>query len=104
MTSWLDFALQGLATYRLTLMVTKEAGPGWWFKLLRREVKRKAPRATHMDQGISCPFCMSMQIALILSCSHYFLNEYALYQGLIFALALSSVAVIANQLFTKGEL
>lgn len=101
MNPFLDFILHGLATYRLALMISKEDGPGWMFKLLRRKVKRKAPKATHMDEGIECLWCMSMQIGLVVAVARAFLNGGMVYTTCVFALATSAVAVILNQAFTK---
>lgn len=101
---WLEFTLHALATYRLALMVTKEAGPGWIFKKLRGSVKRKAPKTTHMDDGISCIFCMSMQLGILVAGLRALFAGHWIYDTAIFALAISAVAVAMNQAFTKGEL
>lgn len=102
--SWLDFLLHALATYRLSLMVAKESGPGWIFKIFRRTVKRKAPKATHLDEGIECLFCVSAQLGILVACLRSALAPYAIYQLALFALAISAVAVVLNQTFTQGKL
>lgn len=101
MNPWLDFLLHALATYRLALMISKESGPGWAFKLLRRTVKRKAPKASHMDEGIECLWCMSMQIGIAVAVARAFLVDGLVYTTCVYALAISAVAVILNQAFTK---
>lgn len=103
MIAAMDFVVHGLAVFRLTVMVTKESGPGWVFKRLRRKVKRDAPKATHMDEGIECPWCMSMQFALAVATARFFLAGNPVYDVIIFALALSGVAIVINQQFTKTK-
>lgn len=97
-----EFLVLALAVYRLALMVTKEAGPGWVFKRLRGLVRRKAPKESHMDEGISCQFCMSMQIAIVVATTAHFWWDTSTYQIGAYALALSATAIMCNQVFTKG--
>jgi hypothetical protein len=93
----LDFALHALAVYRLASMVTKEAGPWWMFRKLRRKVKQTAPKVTHMDEGIDCLLCMSMQIGVAVAIAHAFLAAWPPYQIVVWALALSAAAVLLNR-------
>lgn len=97
----MEFILLALATYRLALMVSTEAGPFWMFKLLRRKVKRNAPKVTHMDEGIDCLWCVSMQFGVVVAVSAWFLWEFVTFRILISALAFSAVAVILHSRFTK---
>lgn len=101
--TFLDLLILTLATFRLTIMISKESGPGWIFKHLRWFVKRKAPKESHMDEGIECAWCMSMQLGILVSVSQYFLGNYIAYNLGILALALSGGAVILNQTFTKEK-
>lgn len=101
--SALELLLLALATYRVSLMVSKEAGPFWAFKLFRRSVKKNAPKQIHLDDGIECLWCVSAQMGIVIAVSSHFFWEYAAYRIGIIALALSAVAVIANQMFTKGK-
>lgn len=97
----MDFIIHALAVFRLALMVTKESGPGWVFKRLRQWCKKSCPRWSHMDEGIECPWCMSMQFALIVTVSRFFLAGSLVYDVIILALALSGAAIVVNQQFTK---
>ena len=97
-----EFLLLALATYRMALMISKESGPFWMFRHFRRVVKREAPKKTHMDEGIECLWCVSMQIGIIIAISAWFLWDHPVYKISVNALALSAVAVILNQKFTKG--
>lgn len=101
--TFLDFLEMVLATFRLTVMVTKESGPGWLFKHLRRWVKREAPKKTHMDEGIECPWCMSAQIGIGLVVANYFFHSNPVYGVILLALALSGGTIILNQTFTKEK-
>ena len=78
-------------------MVTRESGPGWIFRKLRRQVKEKAPKATHMDDGIACLLCMSAQIGLAVSAAQVFLGSYVWYQAVIAGLAFSAAAIIVSR-------
>jgi hypothetical protein len=95
--------IYGLATYRLALMIAKEDGPFWMFKALRRKIKGAAPEGTHLEEGIECLWCVSMQMALLMALCARYLGSYALFQIIAFSLALSGFAVICNQIFTKGK-
>lgn len=99
-----EFLLLSLATYRLALMVSKESGPFWMFKHLRRFVKREAPKKAHMDEGIECIFCVSAQFGILVAGAWHFLGGNPMFWVVILALSLSAVSVILNQAFTKGEL
>lgn len=96
-----DFIIHALAVFRLALMVTKESGPGWVFKHLRTWVKRTWPKWMHMDEGIECPWCISMQFALVIATARFFLAGKPIYDVIILALALSGAAIAVNQQFTK---
>lgn len=95
---WLAFALGSLATFRLALLVSKETGPAFIFRKLRR-----LPAAgTATKEGLSCQWCVSMYSSALVTCYYY-------WQGLIngsetplYWLSFSTVAVCLNQTFTKG--
>lgn len=99
----LRFIILGLACFRLALMVTKEDGPAWIFRRLRSLVKRKAPQETALKKGISCPWCVSMWMGVLLSLGEFFLHDSAVYVVIVVALALSGIAIIINQTFTKDK-
>jgi hypothetical protein len=96
-----DFIIHAFAIFRLALMIAKESGPGWVFKHSRNWIKRRAPKWTHMDEGIECMWCMSMQFALILTTLRFFLATNPVYVVIVFALAISGAAIAVNQAFTK---
>lgn len=57
---WLEFVIGSLATYRLTSLVTWERGPFWMFKRFRAWVRREAPKKSHLDEGVECPYCVGL--------------------------------------------
>jgi hypothetical protein len=101
--TWLSFTLYSLAVFRLSLMISKEDGPAWIFRSMRSLVSRKAPKSTHLDEGIKCQWCASIWMAaLFVACRHFFINSY-FFQLSVILLALSGAAIVINQAFTKGE-
>jgi hypothetical protein len=55
--TWLIFAASVLATYAVSLMVSKLTGPGGIFSKMRKAAKGS------MKEGISCPICSGVWIA-----------------------------------------
>jgi hypothetical protein len=97
-----DFLVLALAVFRLSLMITEESGPGWCFKNLRSLVKKKAPKVAHMDEGIECFRCMSMQFALVVVIiARFFFHSNPVCDVIVYALAISGAAILANKVITK---
>lgn len=69
MTLFEIFAIAALATYRWTLMVSSEAGPGHIIERFRVRVGVKFdqysnPYGTNwISEGILCPFCLSVWVS-----------------------------------------
>lgn len=99
--SWLEFIVAALATFRLSLLVSKEDGPAFMFRKLRRVPAKNS--ATSM--WLSCLFCFSMTASAVV-CGALWLagtrQHYA--EWFLTWCALSSVAIVINQTFTKGAL
>lgn len=99
--SALEFIVAALATFRLSLLVTKEDGPAFVFRKLRRVPPKRSATAT----WLSCIFCFSMT-ASALVCGALWLagtrQHWA--QWFVTWCALSAVAIILNQRFTRGDL
>lgn len=95
------FILAALATYRISLLFTRESGPAKIFAKLRRAPKKNSAIA----EWLSCIFCFSMTgsafvcVALWLSGIR---QHYA--DWFMTWCALSAVTILLNQKFTKGEL
>lgn len=100
--TWFYFAIGSLATYRLSVMVSKESGPGFIFRKLRRAPDAKKHPA--VKEGLSCIFCLSVWFSAIVTGYYLWLELITWKEAPIYWLAFSAVAVVLNQAFTKGDL
>jgi hypothetical protein len=99
-----QFLLYGLCVFRLALMISKESGPLFMFKKLRKVPDPK----TSLKEGISCPWCVSVWVATpvgLFACCNDLLEPLLAQWIYVFIhiMALSAVAVIVNQAFTKTK-
>jgi sterol desaturase/sphingolipid hydroxylase (fatty acid hydroxylase superfamily) len=98
--SWMQLLIAGLAAFRLTILISKDDGPGFIFWKLRQAPKPKSS----LKEGISCPFCVSIWFAAPIS-AYELIHKPAwlTHCGDFFLLwmALSGIAIILNQAFTK---
>ena len=99
--SLMQFFIASLATYRISLLFTKESGPAWIFRKLRRSPKPKSATA----EWLSCIFCFSMTASAFV-CAVLWWTGFRLHAGDWFQTwcAFSAVSILINQKFTKGEL
>lgn len=98
-----EFLIYCLAVFRLSLLVSKEDGPAWIFRKLRRSV----PARSSAKEGIHCIFCVSVWMAIPVSIFAFFHANWAPWlqtagDWFCLMLALSTVAIVINQAFTKG--
>ena len=89
--------LGGLAAFRLSLLISKEDGPAYLFRKLRR----LPPEGSATKEGLSCEWCMSIWAGALVSAYLWIIqaipgNEWPLYW-----LATSAIAVICNQQWTR---
>lgn len=101
--SALELAMYALATFRLSLLLSKEDGPAWVFRKLRKSI----PVSSSAKQGIQCQWCVSVWMAIPMALFAYFkhdLNNTIQGAGNFFVLmlAFSALAIIINQQWTKG--
>jgi hypothetical protein len=102
----LQLLIFGLAVFRLSLLLSKEDGPAWIFRKLRRSV----PAKSSAKEGIQCLWCvsvwMAIPVSIYMTCRllHVELPETLILLGdwFILMLALSAVAIIVNQQWTKN--
>lgn len=99
--TFLRFFILALATFRLTILLTKDNGPGWIMRRLRQLVKRKTPRSAHLDEGVECPWCASVWFGTAIAIADFYCHGNSVYEILILLLALSGAAIVLNQSFTK---
>lgn len=91
----MDLILLGLATFRLSLLFSKESGPYHIFRNLRK----LPPPKSSAREGLSCQWCMSIwSSAVVLS-----IHRYSQVAGhwIILWLAVSALAIIVNQQWSK---
>ena len=95
-----QFIIAALATYRISLMVVREKGPGHVFKKVR-EVPSKASK---VYDWLTCQFCFSMTASAIV-CFGLWLAGTRIHYALWFQgwCALSAVAIIVHMKFNNQE-
>lgn len=91
--------LGGLATYRLSLLISKEDGPAYIFRKLR---KLPPPKSSAKD-GLSCEWCMSIWMGGVVALYLYWAQFIAGKEWPLYWLAMSAIAIICNQQWTKGQ-
>lgn len=101
--NWFLFILLALATHRLSTMLSKELGPGRLFERIRRLVKRKSSKKSGMKEGISCPWCVSIWFATLITIGAVFFLTNPIFNFVVLVLAISDAAVILNQAFTRDK-
>lgn len=87
-----DFIVLSIATYRLTVLVTRDACPFHVCSKLREIDRLKV---------LKCPFCSSVWLSALLNTIYYF--TCAKTDGVVFAcliFAMSGIAVMLDRIFT----
>lgn len=95
---WYWLAISGLAAFRLALLVTKEDGPSFIFRKLRR----LPPPKSATKEGLKCLWCGSVYSAALVVLMLAFRDQYVWLSYVLHWLAISSVAICINQQWTKG--
>lgn len=99
---WFQFMLGALATYRLSILISKESGPGFIFRKLRRAPDSK--KHPSVKEGLSCPFCVSIWFSAATTGYYIWMDWITWHEAPLYWLSFSAVAVVLNQAFTKGDL
>src|SRR5689334_4572605 len=94
---FLYLIIGGLAAFRLSLMVSKEDGPAYSF----RKIRKLPPKKSSTAEGLSCTWCVSIWAGALVAFYLWLIgkvpgNEFPLYW-----LAQSAIAIICNQQWTK---
>lgn len=92
------FILASFATFRLALLFSKETGPGAVFAKLRR----LPPPKSSAREGLSCEWCLSVSFSAIITGCLVWHEDVPLFYAPIYWLAVSAVAVVINQQWTKS--
>lgn len=92
MSWWFILLLGGLATYRATILVTKDIGP---FRIFER-LRKLSPK------WLGCPFCFSITAGILvvlgLLCSGIDTKPVV---WIFFVLAFSAISIMADRVFTS---
>lgn len=92
------FILASFASHRIALMVSKESGPGFIFRKLRRAPQK----GSSLKEGIECPWCLGVWASAAMAWLLYPTLELNWRELIVFWLACASGNVVLNQAFTKG--
>lgn len=103
MTSLIDILVLGLATWRISAMLTKEAGPFHVFEKLRELVGIQHDEDGNVSvipnklfaELLSCVWCMSIWAAAFWVVLWFFFPDIAFYASLPFAI--STVAILLDR-------
>lgn len=95
--NWFALILGGLVTYRLALLVSKESGPAFLFRKLRR----LPPAHSSAKEGLSCQWCMSVWLACPVTGYEWWMGWITGPEAPLYWLGMSSLAIFANQQWTK---
>lgn len=98
--SWFEFLLGALATYRLSLLVSKEDGPYF----LMAKLRKLPPPKSSTKAGLQCQWCTAIWASAVV-CGLFAWAGIELHPArwLISWLAMSAGAIGFNQVFTKGK-
>ncbi len=91
--------LGGLATFRLSLLISKEDGPAYIFRKLRR----LPPPHSSAKDGLSCEWCMSVWMSAAVATFYWWRGIISLFDWPLYWLAMSAIGIIFNQQWTKGR-
>ena len=90
--------LGGLATYRLSLLVSKEDGPAYIFRKLRKMTPSPSIR-----EGLSCEWCMSIWAGALVAAYYWWIKIIPGVEWPLYWLAMSSLGIICNQQWTSKK-
>lgn len=93
----LEFIIGGLVTYRLSLMFSKENGPGRIFKKLRNA----PPPKSSAREGLSCLHCGSIWWGVPVALFFTITKRITWTDTTPYWLAFSAVAIILHHQFTE---
>src|SRR2546423_6380650 len=96
---FLYLLLGGLATFRLSLLVTKEDGPAYIF----RKIRNSPPEKSSAKEGLSCEWCMSIWMSAVVTTYFWLLAIIPGREWPLYWLAMSGIAIICNQQWTKRQ-
>src|ERR1043166_1141891 len=92
-------AIGGLAAFRLSLMVSKEDGPAYIFRKIRR-----LPREdSSAKAGLSCTWCMSIWAGALVTTYLWIVRVMPGIEWPLYWLGTRALRIICNQQWTKEK-
>jgi hypothetical protein len=88
--------LGGLATFRLSLLISKEDGPAYIFF----KIRKLPPKNSSTKDSLSCEWCMSMWMGALVALYMWWLDLLTGAEWPLYWLAMSAIAIICNQQWT----
>lgn len=98
--NWFALFLGGIVVFRISLLFAKEDGPAFIF----RKIRKLPPPKSSAKDGLSCIFCVSIAASALVTYYEWAIGLIATNLTPLYWLAMSSLAIFANQTFTKGKL
>lgn len=95
---WVTFLLGTLATYRLSLMISKESGPA---RLLRK-LRHSAPPKSATREGLSCQLCLAIHFGALVAGWYWWRDIITGMDFPIWWLAMSGAAICVHMKFTTS--
>ena len=97
--NWFHLIAGGLVTFRIALLFSKEDGPAYIF----RKIRRLPPPKSSARDGLSCEWCMSIWASALVAYYYYWIELITAKDWPIYWLAMSAIAIIINQQWTKTK-
>lgn len=94
------FTLAVLATFRVSLMFSRESGPGYIFRTLRQRPRFRSS----LREGMSCLACQSIWWGAVATLALAGMGEVPWRFVPFYWLAVSAGAVVIHQTWTRGDL
>lgn len=108
-----SFIILGFITWRCAHLVADEHGPFWMFAHLRRRVREACRRGSschqncslfdrfahrlHMHEMLTCEWCNSIWIGMIVTALYVWLGQVVIYFGLFLALSTFTIFMKTTQ-------
>ena len=98
------FIILALAVWRLSSLVAREEGPGQIFDRFRHAVGVRYTEEgevyflNNFAKGVSCPLCNSIWFGAVASLSYYIIGWSAVLACIAWALALSALAAVVDEI------
>jgi hypothetical protein len=96
--TWLEFVVGCLATFRMSLLISKEEGPAE----AARKVRHAAPEGW-IKRGFYCEWCQSFWWGMLAALFFAATGRIGWVDFVIYWLAFSAGGIVFNQAFTREE-